>query len=169
MSMLSRIRGVFVRARALIPAEPVTYVVIGVVHNPVRKSRADGWERVKSDLVLRDDLEPALDAIEGFSHLIVLFHIDRVPEEAQRLQIAVGNEDEPPERGILATRSQLRPNPIGTSVVQVLHRRKNVLRVQGLDALDGTPILDVKPYLPSYDSVPDAKLPAWAVRREDGA
>jgi tRNA-Thr(GGU) m(6)t(6)A37 methyltransferase TsaA len=169
MSMLSRIRGVFVRARALIPLEPVSYVAIGVVRNPVRKARPDGWDQVKSDLIFRDDLEPALDAIEGFSHLIVVFHIDRVPEEAQRLQIPVGNEDEPPERGVLATRSQLRPNPIGTSVVRALHRRKNVLRVQGLDALDGTPILDIKPYLPSYDSVPEAQLPVWAVRRDDGA
>jgi tRNA (Thr-GGU) A37 N-methylase len=52
-------------------------------------------------------------------------------------------------------------------VVKVLHRRKGVLRVQGLDALDGTPVLDIKPYLPAYDSVPDAQLPAWAVRREE--
>jgi len=147
----------------------VTYVVIGVVRNPVRKSRPDGWDGVKSDLILRDDLEPALDAIEGFSHVIVVFHIDRVPRDEQRLQIAVGNEDEPPQRGVLATRSQLRPNPIGTSVVRVLHRRKNVLRVQGLDALDGTPLLDIKPYLPAYDSVPEAQLPVWAVRHEDGA
>lgn len=169
MSLLSRISDVFARARALIPSEPVTYVAIGVVRNPVRKSRPDGWERLRSDIILRDDLEPALDAIEGFSHLIVVFHIDRVPEEAQRLQIAVGNEDEPPERGVLATRSQLRPNPIGTSVVRVLHRRKNALRVQGLDALDGTPVLDIKPYLPAYDSVPDATLPTWAQRREDEA
>jgi tRNA-Thr(GGU) m(6)t(6)A37 methyltransferase TsaA len=78
----------------------------------------------------------------------------------------VGNEDPPPERGVLATRSQLRPNPIGTSVVKVLRRRKSVLRVQGLDALDGTPVLDIKPYLPAYDAVPEAVLPPWAVRRE---
>jgi tRNA (Thr-GGU) A37 N-methylase len=49
----------------------------------------------------------------------------------------------------------------------VLHRRKNAIRVQGLDALDGTPVLDIKPYLPAYDAVPDAQLPAWA-RPEDG-
>jgi tRNA-Thr(GGU) m(6)t(6)A37 methyltransferase TsaA len=167
MSLLSRIRDTLTRTRALIPAEPVTYVPIGVVRNPVRKSRPDGWEGVKSDIILRDELEPALDAIEGFSHVIVVFHIDRVPAAEQRLQIAVGSEPEPPQRGVLATRSQLRPNPIGTSVVRVLHRRKNAIRVQGLDALDGTPVLDIKPYLPAYDAVPDAQLPAWA-RPEDG-
>jgi tRNA-Thr(GGU) m(6)t(6)A37 methyltransferase TsaA len=169
VNVVERLRGVFSRGRTLIPAGPVTYVVIGVVRNPVRRSRTEGWEGVKSDLILREDLEPALDAVEGFSHVIVVFHIDRVPETEQRLQIPVGNEDEPPERGVLATRSQLRPNPIGTSVVRVLHRRKNVLRVQGLDALDNTPVLDIKPYLPAYDSVPDAALPAWAVRPSDEA
>jgi tRNA (adenine37-N6)-methyltransferase len=169
VNVVEKLRSVFVRARALIPSEPVSYVVIGVVRNPVRRSRTEGWESVKSDLILREDLEPALDAVEGFSHIIVVFHIDRVPETEQRLQIPVGNEEEPPERGVLATRSQLRPNPIGTSVVRVLHRRKNVLRVQGLDALDGTPVLDIKPYLPAYDSVPDATLPPWALRPEDEA
>ncbi|HWC29695.1 MAG TPA: tRNA (N6-threonylcarbamoyladenosine(37)-N6)-methyltransferase TrmO [Dehalococcoidia bacterium] len=166
MSLFSMLRGAFAGGKPLIPREPVSYRPIGVVRNPVRSSRPDGWESVRSDLILREELESALDAIEGFSHVIVVFHIDRVPEEAQRLQIAVGNEDPPPERGVLATRSQLRPNPIGTSVVKVLRRRKSVLRVQGLDALDGTPVLDIKPYLPAYDAVPEAVLPPWAVRRE---
>ena len=166
MSLISRIRDALPGGKPLIPREPVSYRPIGIVRNPVRKSRPDGWENVRSDLIFGEELEAALDAIEGFSHVIVVFHIDRVPAEAQRLQITVGNEEEPPQRGILATRSQLRPNPIGTSVVRVLHRRKNVLRVQGLDALDGTPVLDIKPYLPEYDSVPEAQLPSWARRRE---
>jgi tRNA-Thr(GGU) m(6)t(6)A37 methyltransferase TsaA len=165
MSLLSRIRDVLPGGKPLIPREPVSYRPIGVVRSPVRRSRPDGWENVRSDLILRDELAPALDAIEGFSHVIVVFHIDRVPEEAQRLQIPVGSEEAPPERGVLATRSQLRPNPIGTSVVKVLHRRKAVLRVQGLDALDGTPVLDIKPYLPEYDAVPGAELPPWARHR----
>lgn len=161
-----RLRNALPGGKTLIPREPVSYKAIGVVRNPVRQSRPDGWESVRSDVILREELEPALDAIDGFSHVIVVFHIDRVPEEAQRLRIAVGNEDVPPERGVLATRSQLRPNPIGTSVARVLHRRKNVLRVQGLDALDGTPVLDVKPYLPQFDAVPQAQLPPWAVHRD---
>jgi tRNA-Thr(GGU) m(6)t(6)A37 methyltransferase TsaA len=169
VGLLDKIRDVVVRSRTLIPAEPVSYRPIGVVRNPVRKSQPDGWESVKSDIILRGELEPALDAIEGFSHVIVVFHIDRVPEAAQRLQIEVGNEDAPPPRGVLATRSQLRPNPIGTSVVRVLHRRKNAVRVQGLDALDGTPVLDIKPYLPAYDAVADAQLPEWAQPGEDKA
>jgi tRNA-Thr(GGU) m(6)t(6)A37 methyltransferase TsaA len=67
-----------------------------------------------------------------------------------------------PLLGIFATRTQLRPNPIGVSVVPLLARKGNVLRVRGLDAIDGTPVLDVKPYIPHYDSVPQATIPAWA-------
>jgi tRNA (Thr-GGU) A37 N-methylase len=84
-----------------------------------------------------------------------------VPEEVRRLKLPVGTDAS--ERGVLSTRSQLRPNGIGVAVVPVLHRRKAVLRVKGLDALDGTPVLDLKPYLPFYDAVQDAKLPDWAV------
>jgi tRNA-Thr(GGU) m(6)t(6)A37 methyltransferase TsaA len=148
----------------LIPREPIAYRAIGVVRNRVRESRADGWEDVRSDIILRDDLAAALDPIEGFSHVIVVFHIDRVPESVRRLTLPVGNEEAPPERGVLATRSQLRPNPIGVSVAEVVHRRKGVLRVKGLDALHGTPVLDIKPYLPQYDAFPEAGLPPWAVR-----
>jgi tRNA-Thr(GGU) m(6)t(6)A37 methyltransferase TsaA len=165
MSFISRLRDGLPGGRPLEPLEPVTYRPIGVVRNPVRESRPDGWERVRSNLVLREELAPALDAIEGFSHVIVVFHMHRVPEEAQVLQLPVGNEDGPPQRGVFATRSQLRPNPIGTSVVRVLRRRKNVLRVQGLDALNGTPVLDIKPYLPEYDSERNAVVPSWAVPR----
>jgi tRNA (Thr-GGU) A37 N-methylase len=69
---------------------------------------------------------------------------------------------------VLATRSPRRPNPIGVAVVPLVRRRRNILRVRGLDALDGTPVLDVKPYLPHYDSVPEAKLPEWATIPPEG-
>lgn len=154
------------RERPLIPRDPVTYRPIGVVRNRVHESLTSGWEDLRSDIVLHDDLEPALDSLDGFSHVIVVFHLDRVPDAERRLQLPVGSDATQPERGVLATRSQLRPNAIGVSVVEVLHRRKAVLRVKGLDALDGTPVLDIKPYLPPYDSVPEATLPDWAVLSE---
>ena len=63
---------------------------------------------------------------------------------------------------MLATRSQVRPSPVGVSVVKLLRRRHNVLRVEALDAIDGTPVLDIKPYFPNHDAVPDAAIPEWA-------
>jgi tRNA-Thr(GGU) m(6)t(6)A37 methyltransferase TsaA len=162
MSVLTSLRALFSRnpAAAAIPREPISYEPIGIVRNGVRQSRPKGWQDVRSEIVLRDELAPALAAIEGFSHVIVVFHLDRVPEEARRLRLAVGVDGK--ERGILATRSQQRPNPIGVAVVPLLARRGAVLSVRGLDALDGTPVLDIKPYLPAYDSVPAARLPSWA-------
>ena len=166
VALFDRLRALLPGGRPLIPREPVSYRAIGVVRNRVRESRPSGWEDVRSDIILRDDLVDALDSLEGFSHVIVVFHLDRVPEDERRLSLPVSAIDAR-QRGVLATRSQLRPNPIGVSVVPVLHRRKGVLRVRGLDALDGTPVLDLKPYLPPYDSVPDAKLPAWATSRPE--
>ena len=66
-----------------------------------------------------------------------------------------------PLRGVLATRTQYRPNPIGVKTVKLLERHGNVLKVTGLDALDGTPVFDIKPYDPGYDAVPGARVPQW--------
>jgi tRNA-Thr(GGU) m(6)t(6)A37 methyltransferase TsaA len=166
MSLLSRLRSALPGGKPFIPREPISYRAIGVVRNRVNESRPDGWEDVRSDIILRDDLAEALDPVDGFSHVIVVFDFDRVPEAVRRLRVVVGNEEVPPERGVLATRSQLRPNGIGVSVVEVVHRRKGVLRVRGLDALNGSPVLDIKPYLPEYDAVPSATLPPWAIKPE---
>lgn len=145
-----------------IPEAPVSYRPIGVVHNRVHESRSGGWRDVRSEIILREDLLPALESIDGFSHLIVVFHMDRIPAAEARSSVAVSGT----ERGVLATRSQLRPNPVGVAVVALVERRDNVLRVMGLDALDGSPVIDIKPYLPPYDAVPKSRLPAWAAGAE---
>lgn len=164
MSLGSRLRGMLPGGKPLIPREPIAYKAIGVVRNRVHEPRIDGWEDLRSDIILRDDLAEALDPIEGFSHVIVVFHFDRVPETEKRHRLPVGNEDPLPLRGVLATRSQLRPNPIGVAVAEIVHRRQGVLRVRGLDAINGTPVLDIKPYLPDYDAVARATLPPWAIK-----
>ncbi len=150
------------RRRSAIPREPVGIRPIGVVRNGVREPRPDGWAHVRSDIVLREELTDLLDGIEGYSHIFVVFAFDRVPESAQRVRVHPRGDPRIPEQGVLATRSQLRPSPLGVSVVRLLKRRRNVLRVEGLDAIDGTPVLDVKPYFPNYDAVPDAGIPEWA-------
>ena len=135
---------------------------IGVVRNGVKQPRMDGWATVRSDIILRDELTDALDGIEGYSHVIVVFAFDRVPESEQRQRVHPRGDLSLPEEGVLATRSQLRPNPLGVSVVRLLRRRRNIIRVEALDAIDGTPVLDIKPYFPNYDAVPDAGIPDWA-------
>jgi tRNA-Thr(GGU) m(6)t(6)A37 methyltransferase TsaA len=149
-----------------VPLEPVSLPAIAVVRNNVREPMLDGWERVRSDLIFRDDLLDALDGIEKYSHVTVIFYCHRVPEEARSSgRIHPRGDPSLPEQGVLATRSQRRPNAIGVSVVPLLRRRHNILRVAGLDAIDGTPVLDIKPYLPPYDSVPDARMPGWVTGR----
>jgi tRNA (adenine37-N6)-methyltransferase len=96
-------------------------------------------------LELRPELEPGLDDIEGFSHLFVIWLFDRV--DGYDLVAMPPTDDRP--HGVFATRSPRRPNPIGLTVVELLGREGPRLRVRGIDMLDGTPILDIKPYLSS--------------------
>ena len=147
-----------------VPREPVSLRPIAVVRNGVSEPRPDGWERVRSDLIVREDLTPALDGIGAYSHIIVVFFCHLVPEE-ERTALHIHPRGDPrlPEQGVLATRSQRRPSALGVAVVPLLRRRRNILRVVGLDAIDGTPVLDIKPYLPMYDSVPEARVPDWVL------
>jgi tRNA-Thr(GGU) m(6)t(6)A37 methyltransferase TsaA len=148
--------------RTSVPREPVSIRPIGVVRNNVREPRMDGWAAVRSDIIVRDELAAALDGIEGYSHIIVVFAFDKVPESELRMSVTPRGDERIPEQGVLATRSQLRPSPLGISVVRQLRRRHNIIRVEGLDAINGTPVLDIKPYFPNYDAIPDAGIPDWA-------
>jgi tRNA (adenine37-N6)-methyltransferase len=163
MSLRTRIQTLLGGGKPLIPREPIQYQAVGVVRNHVREPRITGWQEVRSDIILREELAPALDGLEGFSHVIVVFHLDRLPAESTPTVSARIGGEAGREVGIFASRHPLRPNAIAVSTCQVIHRRRNVLRVKGLDALDGSPVLDLKPYLPPFDSVPDAKLPSWAL------
>lgn len=102
-------------------------------------------------LELRPEFEAGLADIEGFSHLFVLWIFDRV--QGYELTARPPVDDRP--HGVFATRSPQRPNPIGLTVVQLLERNGPRLRVRGVDMLDGTPVVDIKPYL---SSVPAGEL-----------
>lgn len=104
-------------------------------------------------LEIRPELEPGLADIEGFSHLFVIWAFDR--EDGWDLVANPPTDDRP--HGVFATRSPHRPNHIGLTVVQLLGRERNRIRVRGVDMLDGSPILDIKPYLSS--------VPAEQIRR----
>ncbi|MGZ5154619.1 MAG: tRNA (N6-threonylcarbamoyladenosine(37)-N6)-methyltransferase TrmO [Burkholderiales bacterium] len=149
----------------LIPNEPVGLKPIGIVRNGVREPRMEGWEGISSDIILRKELTGALDGIEGYSHVIVLFHLHRVTDE-ERGQTHCHPRGDPryPLQGIFATRTQHRPNPVGISVVPLMKRRRNVIRVKGLDAINGTPVLDIKPYIPRYDAPSEVRLPDWVLQ-----
>ena len=139
---------------------------IGFVRSP-HQDKADipkgpGAEhRAEGSLELRPELEAGLQDIEGFSHLFVLWVFDR--SEGYELVSKVPLDEEVPH-GVFASRSPRRPNAIGLSVVELLGREGRSLRVRGLDMLDGTPILDIKPYL---SGVPAEKLRrGWVAEAE---
>jgi tRNA-Thr(GGU) m(6)t(6)A37 methyltransferase TsaA len=136
---------------------------IGRVHNSIRKKKWEGWESVVSEIVLSPRYEEALDGIEEYSHLLILFWISRTPNRSRgrRLKIHPKSRPDLPLVGIFATRTQYRPNPIGLTQVQLLKRRKNILRVKGLDALNGTPVLDIKPISPRAEGAAKKRVPEW--------
>ena len=145
----------------------MTLKAIGVVRNGVKQAPAEGdwWAELVSEIVIDKSLTEALDGLEGFSHIIVLYWMHQVAEDEMPLKIHPRRNSELPLVGLFATRTPNRPNRIGKATVRLLQRQGNILRVKGLDALDGTPVIDIKPYLPGYDSVADATIPQWITRR----
>jgi tRNA-Thr(GGU) m(6)t(6)A37 methyltransferase TsaA len=114
-------------------------------------------------VVLNKDLLPALDGIEEWSHIYVIFWLDRVAQTAEPILRHPSSG-----AGILAARSPIHPNPIGLTLVELVKREENVLWVRGLDAYEGTPVVDIKPY-PDWEQgcfqvVTDFRVPGWLTR-----
>ncbi|MBI2917963.1 MAG: tRNA (N6-threonylcarbamoyladenosine(37)-N6)-methyltransferase TrmO [Chloroflexi bacterium] len=146
----------------------VTVTPIGFVHNSVTGPKHEGWEDVVSELVFDQKLAPALEGIEGFSHVLVLTWLDQVPPDKRSLlKLHPMDRQDVPLVGVFATRTQYRPNPIGASVVRLLERRGHILVVQGLDALDGTPVLDIKPHSSYHLPSEPVTVPEWNLRLHD--
>jgi tRNA-Thr(GGU) m(6)t(6)A37 methyltransferase TsaA len=166
--MLGRVRRLFSRRREELPELPeISLRPIGVVRNTVKRPMSHGWEDVRSSVVLRPELAEALLGLDGYSHIWVLFWPHLVPEDVRGSKPTLHPMDDPanPVQGVLATRAQIRFNPILVSPVRLLKVEGNVLRVKGLDAVDGSPVLDVKPYIPQHDSIPEAEVPRWVTER----
>ncbi|MBM4463518.1 MAG: tRNA (N6-threonylcarbamoyladenosine(37)-N6)-methyltransferase TrmO [Chloroflexi bacterium] len=142
---------------------PIVLRPIGYVNNSIDASMEKGWEEIVSELVLDPDLEEATEGLEKFSHIIVVFWMHQVPrEKGVPTKVHPRRRADLPLVGLFATRAPTRPNPLGISVVRLLERRRNVLKVKGLDALNGTPILDIKSYFPIDES--GVTVPQWARR-----
>lgn len=126
---------------------------IGIIHSPFQTTQdidpmkyADsrGFDSIRGDIEIFEEYAEGLEDTEGFSHLIVIFafHLS----EGYRLHTKPLLDDV--LRGVFSTRSPHRPNPIGLTIVRVLERRGRVIRVAGVDMIEGTPVLDIKPYTP---------------------
>lgn len=120
----------------------------------------DPWKECQLEILPR--WEDGLVGIDDFSHLVVLFYLDRADRRrAPGTRRAAEDAAGLPAVGFFATRTPKRPNPIGIACPRLLRRDGNVLTVTGIDAWDGTPILDIKGYFPRDEGRPDATVPDW--------
>ncbi len=133
---------------------------IGTVRSTFGPDSGDKRNTI-AELVLDESYAEGLDGIEGYSHIIVLFWMDKiVAEDRTVMRIHPRGMNDLPEVGVFATRGRARPNPIGLTIVELLGRDGNTLKVRGLDAFDGSPILDIKPY-DNYDVKQNIRVPSW--------
>lgn len=132
---------------------------IGFVKNKVKKPRFGGFANEISEIILKKKFTNALNGIEDYSHVLVIYWMDKV----KNYVISHRPQGNPgvPVVGIFACRCPARPNPIAVSTVKLMKRKENKIKVKGLDVLDGTPVLDIKPYWPQYDKVKNEKIPDW--------
>ena len=138
----------------------MTLKPIGFVRNEIKQPATLDFKNIVSEIVIDSSLTEALDSLDEFSHIIVLYWMHRSDRQPP-LKIHPRGKAELPLVGLFATRSPNRPNPVGKATVRLLERRDNILRVEGLDAIDGTPVIDIKPYLPHNDSMDNVKVPPW--------
>ena len=124
---------------------------IGVIHSPFTDKSETPIQASRSRAIGQVEVYPefanGLQDVEGFSHLILLYVFHHSSEYTLRVKPFLDDQ----WRGLFATRHPSRPNPLGLSVVHLLERRDNILEIEGVDALDGTPLLDIKPYVPEFD------------------
>lgn len=132
---------------------------IGYVKNN-EKQHFGGWKNIVSEIVVNEEWKDALLGLSDFSHIIVVYFMHEI-KTCDIRHIPQGKRGEVPEVGIFACRCPARPNPIGISTVKLLNVKDSVITIQGLDVIQDTPILDIKPHTPQYDAAENPKVPNW--------
>ncbi len=142
---------------------------IAVVRNTVHAGIDHGWDAISSEIQVRPAWIAGLRGLEAFSHVLVVFfmHDARFEPETHLLR-RPRDRDDMPLLGSFAQRAKHRPNPIGITVTKLERVTTNALFVRGLDAIDGTPVLDLKPHVPCFDAPPGAVVPEWMERLMEG-
>lgn len=142
---------------------------IGTIHNAVKTPIDTSWGDVLSDIHLFPEYSAGLTGVADWSHVVVLFFMhESAYDPSQHLVRRPREREDMPLLGVFAQRARHRPNPIGISAVKLVAVEAPILRVRGLDAIDGTPVLDIKPYAPIYDGAHDPQVPTWFVRLMQG-
>ena len=145
-----------------------TYRSIGVIHSPFQQREGmpiqpAGAGGVRGAVEVFEEFRAGLADLEGFSHIIVLYHFHR--SEGFDLEVAPFMDSQ--TRGVFSTRAPRRPNGIGISVLRLLAVQDGVLEVENIDVLDGTPLLDIKPFVPQFDAASDVRT-GWVESSSGG-
>ncbi|GBD94184.1 putative tRNA (adenine(37)-N6)-methyltransferase [bacterium BMS3Abin05] len=148
--------------------EEITFTSIGRVRCEFREPRELEFAcelglkcSAVSEIILDPEFKTGLEGLQHFSHAFVLFHIHKVAKTELKTYPAPLSIKHLQPVGVFASRSQYRPNPIGLRLVKILQVSKNRLVVEGLDAIDGTPVLDIKPYVPGFDRPAKVNTAVW--------
>lgn len=139
----------------------INYRPIGIIHSPFTDIEGmpiqpTGASGIRGTVEVFPEFAEGLKDLAGFSHVILLYHFHRV--QGAKLVVTPFMDSRP--HGVFATRAPKRPNPIGLSIVSLLGIERNVLHIENVDILDGTPLLDIKPYVPEFDQ-PGADRVGW--------
>jgi tRNA-Thr(GGU) m(6)t(6)A37 methyltransferase TsaA len=131
---------------------------IGFVDSGIKSRQEPGfdWSGVASQVKVDSEFSQALEGLEEYSHIIVIYWLHQADTARVALKVHPRGDKKLSLVGLFASRSPYRPNPIGQKVVRLLRRQDNILWVEGLDAIDATPVIDIKPYIPDYDTATDA-------------
>nr|BEL01638.1 tRNA (N6-threonylcarbamoyladenosine(37)-N6)-methyltransferase TrmO [Dehalococcoides mccartyi] len=138
--------------------KPIGTVINAITQKPEQTFK---WEDVVSEIHLKPELVEGLTRIEEFSHLNIIWSPHQSPPEGMALLVYPRGQTEFGKVGVFASRSPFRPNPIAKTLVRLLEHKGNVLKVKGLDAINGTPVLDIKPFITDYDSDKEATVAPW--------
>jgi len=135
---------------------------IGTVKSTRANKDEANWNEVISEIFVDKEFQDGLIGLDGFSHIVVIYHLNEAEFIKEKHLVRRPQErDDMPNVGIFAQRSKNRPNTIGVASVKLLSIEQNVVKVQGFDAINGTPVFDIKPYYPVYDLVENAVVPEW--------
>jgi tRNA-Thr(GGU) m(6)t(6)A37 methyltransferase TsaA len=133
---------------------------IGAVRSGVKERGRQDSRDVVAEIEIDPALTEALDGLEEFSHIIIIYYMHE-SRQPFPMKVRPRHGTVPTPVGVFASRSPDRPNALGKTTVKLLERCGNILKVQGLDAIDGTPVIDIKPYIPQIDAVTDTRVPRW--------
>ena len=149
------------------PSEIINFKPIGIIYTPFKKLEGmpiqpAGASGVKGKIKIFPEFKDGLQDLDGFSHIILLYYLHKVKESKLKVIPFLDKK----ERGVFATRAPKRPNSIGLSTVKLIQIEENIIRIENVDMLNNSPLLDIKPYIPNVDHQNVTKL-GWLENKLD--